>query len=321
MKIKLIIVLVIAFILVGCVPENPPLAGDQTQPGLQTSPVPLPTETSTPTPKPTATSIPTPTIPPLTTEIMRNIQIMLPVYQKPVQLTDGNYQVGSGMDFLSVQTADPIVFGDLNGDGVEDAAFVIGENNGGSGTFESLLVFINQNGTPVQAGSTFLGDRVGFSAMTIENQRVVMDEVIHGPSDPLCCPSQPIHAAYRLNKADLLVDSLSSKTPSGQNRAIQITSPEDNAHVRSFITFQGTETISPFENTLAYRIYDQDNQQLAQASFNVEAKELGGPATFNATIDISQITPGQRIWLQVIDTSAADGSTIALDTVELVIDE
>ena len=41
-----------------------------------------------------------------------------------------------------------LAFGDLNGDGVEDAVVVLVTNPGGTGRFYDLAPVLNQNGTP-----------------------------------------------------------------------------------------------------------------------------------------------------------------------------
>jgi hypothetical protein len=128
----------------------------------------------------------------------------------------------------------------------------------------------------------------------------------------------PVTESFRLSPAGLLIDRVTTKTSEGKERTIKIDRPEDGTEVGDSVQVKGSETIAAFENTLAYHIYDEKNQQLAEGSFQVTAAEPGGPATFDTTIDLTKIPSGAAIWLQIIDLSPADGATLALDTVKLV---
>jgi hypothetical protein len=35
-----------------------------------------------------------------------------------------------------------------------------------------------------------LGDRIQINALSIENNKIVVDMITHGPEDPMCCPTQ-----------------------------------------------------------------------------------------------------------------------------------
>ena len=48
---------------------------------------------------------------------------------------------------------DLVAFGDLDGDGIWDAAVVLEANGGGSGTFRSLEAVVNEDGAPVHVAS------------------------------------------------------------------------------------------------------------------------------------------------------------------------
>jgi hypothetical protein len=255
---------------------------------------------------------------PLNVNNIENMEFTMPVSQKSVKLTDGYYEARSDLDYLEVRVASPIAEGDLNGDGVPDAALVLSENTGGTGRFRALVVVLNQNGNPVQAGTVQLGDRVPINTLTIQDERVTVDMIVHGPQDPLCCASLPTTQTFRLSSAGLQLDRVLTKTPDGKERSIQIDSPVDGTQIGDSVQLKGSETISPFENTLVYRFFDEKDQKLAEGSFQVSAPEPGGLATFDTAIDGSKIPVGSSFWLQVLDVSAADGSTIALDSVRLV---
>lgn len=133
------------------------------------------------------------------------------IYEEPVQLADGQYAgepfVEGGASRPTVRLMDPFfAFGDLNGDGVQDAAVLLAENSGGSGVFIYLAAMVDQNGVPVNQATTLLGDRIQINALTIENGEIVLDMVTQGPDDPFCCPTLEVLLRFRL-QGDRLVET------------------------------------------------------------------------------------------------------------------
>jgi hypothetical protein len=51
----------------------------------------------------------------------------------------------------------------------------------------------------------------------------------------------------------------------------------------------------------------------------VIAPDLGAPGTFDTTINIGGLLSGSVIRIEIQDISAADGSLLAMDSVELVV--
>lgn len=132
------------------------------------------------------------------------------VYEEPVPLTEGTYTgepfVEGGASRPTVVFADQYVaYGDLNGDGVEDAAVLLAENSGGSGVFVYLAAVTNQDGTPVNVATQFLGDRVDIKSVIIEDGEIVVNMITQGPDDPFCCPTIEVTQRYRLD-GDQLVE-------------------------------------------------------------------------------------------------------------------
>lgn len=132
------------------------------------------------------------------------------IYAEPVQLTDGKYEgepfVEGGASRPTVVFADPFTaFGDLNGDGIEDAAVILAENSGGSGVFIYLAAVVDQEGMPVNAATRLLGDRVEIKSLTIDNGQIVIAMLTQGPDDPFCCPTVEVTLPFRL-EGDQLVE-------------------------------------------------------------------------------------------------------------------
>ena len=143
--------------------------------------------------------------PALTREALRNASYR----DERVQLQDGVLSRRPEVWRLH----DLIAFGDLDNDGVEDAAVVLSYNGGGSGTFYSLLAVVNENGAPLHVASMGLGDRIRLNSLAITAGVITVKMVAHGPNDGLCCPTQDTVATFRLNGNTL---ELQSEVPPGQ---------------------------------------------------------------------------------------------------------
>ena len=138
---------------------------------------------------------------PLTLELLKNAEYQseFPASGK-AKLTDGTffepYEPGSASG-VNIALSD-VVFGNLNGDGVADAAVVLIADPGGSGTFRHLAAVVNEGGQPRHVTSALLGDRVKIESLAIEAGLIVVGMIAHGPDDPLCCPTQKMSRAFRL---------------------------------------------------------------------------------------------------------------------------
>jgi len=97
---------------------------------------------------------------------------------------------------------DHVAFGDLDGDGVDDAVVVLVSSGGGSGVFYSLVAVMQRNGRLETPAVRSLGDRIKINEINIRNDIVTVDMITQGPNDPLCCPTerQMLKLAVRGNK-------------------------------------------------------------------------------------------------------------------------
>jgi basic membrane protein A len=131
-------------------------------------------------------------------------------------LSNGEYREpaapGSASEVV-VQISDFVAFGDMTGDGADEAAVILASSGGGSGTFYDLVIMQDQNGTPTQIASTFLGDRIKINSLTIENGNVAVDMVTQGPNDPMVNPTQRVTKAYQLEMQLVEVDASSGVAP------------------------------------------------------------------------------------------------------------
>jgi len=145
----------------------------------------------------------------------------------------------------------------------------------------------------------------------------VLDILVAAPNDPMCCPSLAETQTYRLTKGGLFLTGLTSNTRTDELRSIKIESPANYTEAGASVEVKGSVSIVPFEDTLAYFIQDDTHHTIDQGSIQVKTGGPGGPATFDAIIDLSKSSPGLIIHLAFQDVSAADGSILALGSVEL----
>ncbi len=93
---------------------------------------------------------------------------------------------------------------DLNKDGAIDAIVVLLQKCGGTGTFVFLVPVLNVDGKPMAGMNGELGDRIPIRRLGINRDTVIVDALVAGPEDGLCCPSQPRTFRY-LFRNDSLV--------------------------------------------------------------------------------------------------------------------
>lgn len=167
----------------------------------------------------------------LTEEMLKNMSFQ-GIYGEPVTLTDGLYE---GEPFVEGGASKPTVtlipftaFGDLNGDGIDDAALLLVESSGGSGSFFYLAAVINSKGMPENVATTLLGDRLSPESLAIEAGEVVLEAATHAEDDPMCCPSLKTRTTYRLQNGELSIVSSEPLAESGalgqEESAVQVAS-------------------------------------------------------------------------------------------------
>jgi hypothetical protein len=98
----------------------------------------------------------------------------------------------------------PIIYGDINADGLEDALVVLGTQSGGTGHFIEMAAVIDQNGTAYNAATIYLGDRVVVEAGMVENDVIILNMRVQGPEDGMCCPSQFVTWRFVFNGEQLI---------------------------------------------------------------------------------------------------------------------
>jgi hypothetical protein len=100
-------------------------------------------------------------------------------------------------------------------------------------------------------------------------------------------------------------------------RQILIDAPSPGATVSSPLELRGSVSVSPFESTLLWRVYDAAGQVVAQGPIMVDA-EMGQPGNFADQIafTISAGGPGR---VEIAEMSAKDGSVVVSAVVDVIL--
>ena len=126
------------------------------------------------------------------------------VMNEPVTLIGGRWEgepfVAGGASRPSVGLIDHFfLLGDLDGDGLDEAATLLWESSGGSGTRLFLAVMGRHNEDVENLGTTLIGDRVQVRSGTLEDGKITLDVVRAGPEDAACCPTEKALVTWTLS--------------------------------------------------------------------------------------------------------------------------
>ncbi len=133
---------------------------------------------------------------PFTAERLSNLVYHLDAVLEstPIQLVDGVYE--DEPNRIDVRWTETYALGELQGQPA--AAVILDAGMGGSGIFNMLAVVQEQDGELVNVASALVGDRVRFNTIAIDEGEIVLDFVMQGPDEPLCCGTQRTLARYAL---------------------------------------------------------------------------------------------------------------------------
>lgn len=111
--------------------------------------------------------------------------------KKSTHITKGKYsrEIKDGDIKYSVYfEVREVVYGDLDGDGKEEAVVETLCNSGGTGQFTDGLVYRLQNGKPVQIGNVGVGDRADGGIHEIKIVNGLLKVSRYGGNSGACCP-------------------------------------------------------------------------------------------------------------------------------------
>ena len=248
----------------------------------------------------------------LTFEQLRDGHYRLPLLgdeETPIRFRDGQgsirYGAGATERVEAGLVGDLVAFRDLDGDDVADAAVVVFVNTGGSGTFIHLLALRDREGTPVQAGREYLGDRVNVRSIAISGGRIFVAMDAHGPGDGLCCPSIATSRAFTLRGRRLV-----------PTRALVIASPLPGETVATGVEVRGSTT-HPSSDGLAYLVYDARGGVIGLGSIPLDA-DSGTLGTFAAPVNFLADDAGLG-HIEIVDVDS-DGSALARASVQVLLE-
>ncbi len=140
---------------------------------------------------------------PLTLEDLENAEYGTQyTASRTVQLTDGLYdEPESG---LRIALTEHYAFGDLNGDGLADAAAIITTTLNNSAPFFNLVALINGAEQPQIGGFVLLGEQVQINTLAIADGKLSVDYLRPQPGDGVDSPSRQVTASY-FSRRGLLV--------------------------------------------------------------------------------------------------------------------
>lgn len=145
---------------------------------------------------------------PVTKKVLENAKLSLPYGSKPGDRFDdlpfnkGKYNNDGGGPYRLQANLSKMAFGDLNGDGVDDGAYLASLHTGGSGVFLSMGVLLAGSSKPIEP--IYLGDRTLVEAISITSGNIILEILGHGPNDGLCCPSEKRRLVYSVKNNSLV---------------------------------------------------------------------------------------------------------------------
>jgi hypothetical protein len=125
------------------------------------------------------------------------------VLARPLTLDDGAFVAGSegGASRDEVRLIGTTALGDIDGNGVDEAAVVLRSSGGGSGSFIYLGIADRDDldAIPMQ----LVGDRVQIRALSATAEEVHADVVRAGPDDAACCPGEAVTLTWHYSGGTL----------------------------------------------------------------------------------------------------------------------
>lgn len=159
----------------------------------------------------------------LTWQSLLNATYPTSLSRTPVRVSKGSYEApaapGSASK-ISVRLAGIAAFGDLDGDGVPDAATVLVSSGGGTGAFIELTAVLNDHGKAKPVATALLGDRVLVRAVDISAGRMHVRFRTRGAADALTDTTVETSREYALQNGKLVLLNESQSQAALNNPAV-----------------------------------------------------------------------------------------------------
>jgi len=135
-----------------------------------------------------------------------------PTGTEPVTVHD--YRATGPDGILTMTVAHP-VFGDVNGDGVADAA-VTYRCIGANASPDTLLVYIATPAGPRLAATLLHGQELYVQSIRLADERLAVTGLGYSAGAPHCCPDETVELGYRWTGGRLVLDR-QQRTPRPQS--------------------------------------------------------------------------------------------------------
>jgi heat shock protein HslJ len=208
---------------------------------------------------------------------------------------------GSATETL-IQITDAMAFGQLP-DGRDAAAVVIITSPGGSGTFYDLALVAEEDGTLQNVASAFLGDRPLIDAIAFEGDSIIAQMVVHGPDDPMCCPTQQVQVTFGLVNGELVE---TDREVVGQLSTEPIDSPlAGTAWLWTETLYNNDTTVVPLDPDKYMLVFSPDGRIGIQADCN------GGYGVYTDNKGSLRLEP--TLMTMAVCEGESDGATFVRD--------
>lgn len=239
-----------------------------------------------------------------------------------ITLTDGRSErpVAPGSAANAVTVLLHSAFGDLDGDGATDAAVIIVDQPGGSGSFYYVAVLMSGTTTPAQ--TSLLGDRIAIDSLSAAHGRIVVSTLDRRFDEPLAAvPTVPVTHTFAVAGGSLValgtgVCSAVDVDLSTIGAFVFVELPTSGSVVSSGFTVTGCSRT--FESTVNWRLLARDGSELASGF--TQGGGVDGPDTFSFVVAYTVIE--QQVGnLEVfeVDASGGEGPPPPMNVIPLVL--
>jgi hypothetical protein len=211
------------------------------------------------------------------------------------QLTDGIFyrtptEPNASPQLYATQLFGLMAYGDLNGDGAEDAAVVLQTHNGGNGDMKELAAILNQNGQPYNISTVEVGAMTALESLKIEAGEIVVSGRSLGPNDPLCCPSQLTTWQFQLQNGQLVGSSSAELIPTLSNTPVPTIAPSTVNNFYGIPTDSPTWLIRPRTGDHPYNILVLGVDEKCSLTINIKTDLR------DLTVTTEQVILGRHTW-------------------------
>ena len=228
-------------------------------------------------------------------------------------LEDGEFRVpvapGSASELVIRLTQWTV--GDLDADGITDAAAITIEDPGGSGNFRYLHALLNEEGDLHDGDAVFLGDRIRVEGVSIHEGVITVALLDRPPGAPFAeAPSILVIRRFRLAGETLAeLDSVGRADESfacddslPDAALVIVTSPAGGEEVANGFTVSGCSRT--FESNVQWRLLDRAGEVLASGFAMGGGVDGPAPFVFAVAYEAAERQLGH---LEVFEEDVSDG--------------